>query len=418
VTDVSGVREAALGGGHTCVRTDTGISCFGRSGARQLGDGRNDHSADPSGAPFWRAMPQPASVLAHPIRIAGGMDETCFLMPDSRVRCAGSDAFGELGGPGGFGVARAVFGIDDAGDVCVGLVHSCIVKRDGRLHCAGQNTQAQIGNVTDGIVMGVADAADVACGYVHTCVRRNDGTVACFGNHRLGQLGTSTLTDPGSCMGFVACSRTPQEVTGIDDAESIAAGFDHTCALHDDGTVSCWGDNELGQLGSAPRGQSRIPRPVTGLPPGDRVVEIDAGEDTTCAVVESGHVWCWGRVLGATGGSFTIDPTEVLGLTNVAEIAMSQSVMCARLRSGALRCLGNARFGELGDGVAIADTTAPVIPRFIEDATTIGCGFHHCCAVRTSGQAMCWGQGSGNQLGRPSTADSAVPISTYSLTRF
>jgi alpha-tubulin suppressor-like RCC1 family protein len=155
-----------------------------------------------------------------------------------------------------------------------------------------------------------------------------------------------------------------------------------------------------------------------GLPLRDPVVEIDAGDATTCAVVDSGHVWCWGRVLGATGTSFTIDPTEILGLTNVAEIAMTQRVLCARLRSGALRCLGNASFGELGNGTAIMDTMTPVIPRFIEDATTIGCGFNHCCAVRTSGQAMCWGRGGENQLGRPSTADSAVPISTYSLTRF
>jgi alpha-tubulin suppressor-like RCC1 family protein len=413
-----GVREIALGLHHTCARTDDGISCFGASGQRQLGDGRNNHSTDSSGAPFWRALPQKASVLAHPVLITGGADETCFLMPDSRVRCVGADAFGEIGGTPPFNVARPVFGITDATHVAVGGHHSCIVKRDGRLHCAGLGTHAQIGNVVDGIVEGIENAAEVACGENHTCVRRTDGTVACFGDHYSGQLGTGSLSSSDSCMGFIPCSRTPQEVTGIDDAEAIVAGIDHTCVLRESGEVACWGRNTWGELGSAPRGVSRIAREVTGLPADDPVREIEANGRSTCARVVSGRVWCWGQVLGATDGSITIDPVEIAGLANVAELAMMNSALCARLASGAVRCVGTANSGQLGNGVLAMSTTTPVGVRFLEDAATIGCGSSQCCAVRRSGQAVCWGRGTVGQLGDASTNTSAVPVSTASLTFF
>ena len=32
-------------------------------------------------------------------------------------------------------------------------------------------------------------------------------------------------------------------------AVSIACGYEHTCAVLDDGSVKCWGDNPAGQLG-------------------------------------------------------------------------------------------------------------------------------------------------------------------------
>ena len=40
--------------------------------------------------------------------------------------------------------------------------------------------------------------------------------------------------------------------TGDDDGDGaylIDAGYEHTCAILDDGSVSCWGDNNYGQLG-------------------------------------------------------------------------------------------------------------------------------------------------------------------------
>ena len=49
---------------------------------------------------------------------------------------------------------------------------------------------------------------------------------------------------------FTEYSSIPVKVENINDATAITAGDRHTCALHQDGTVSCWGQNWYGQLGS------------------------------------------------------------------------------------------------------------------------------------------------------------------------
>jgi alpha-tubulin suppressor-like RCC1 family protein len=50
------------------------------------------------------------------------------------------------------------------------------------------------------------------------------------------------------------------QVTGLSNIVHIDAGGWHTCALADDGSLSCWGRNHLGQLG-APVGDSGVPVP-------------------------------------------------------------------------------------------------------------------------------------------------------------
>jgi alpha-tubulin suppressor-like RCC1 family protein len=54
-------------------------------------------------------------------------------------------------------------------------------------------------------------------------------------------------------------------VPGIDDAIRVACGSDHTCVLHEDGEMSCWGNNEYGQLGDGYQIDSPVPVMVQGL---------------------------------------------------------------------------------------------------------------------------------------------------------
>jgi len=82
-------------------------------------------------------------------------------------------------------------------------------------------------------------------------------------------------------------------------ARAIAAGRNHTCALLDDGSVRCWGLNDLGQLGRGSAGNVGLnpgeiaALPPTDLGPGRTAVAIDAGSHT-CALLDNGGVKCWG----------------------------------------------------------------------------------------------------------------------------
>jgi hypothetical protein len=49
--------------------------------------------------------------------------------------------------------------------------------------------------------------------------------------------------------------------------------------VRDDGSLSCWGEPELGQL-DAPAGT---------------FVQVGAGEGVACALAPTGKVWCWGQ---------------------------------------------------------------------------------------------------------------------------
>lgn len=70
----------------------------------------------------------------------------------------------------------------------------------------------------------------------------------------------------------------------------LALGEQHACALFDDGTVWCWGNNDLGQLGDG-SGESALHPVDTGL---FEVAQLAAGRNHTCAMKVNGEVWCWG----------------------------------------------------------------------------------------------------------------------------
>jgi alpha-tubulin suppressor-like RCC1 family protein len=52
-------------------------------------------------------------------------------------------------------------------------------------------------------------------------------------------------------------------VSGLARVTAIAVGADHACARLSDGTVECWGPNELGQLGDGTTVDATTPRPVS-----------------------------------------------------------------------------------------------------------------------------------------------------------
>ena len=134
-------------------------------------------------------------------------------------------------------------------------------------HCWGSDASGQLGRAgatslaalpAPVTVTGVAGAIDVAAGYAHTCAVLNGGSVMCWGYDSNGQLGNGT-GDAGIVT--PAQSATPLAVTGLTGARAITCGGHHTCAIVENSRAVCWGANDKGQLGAgiAP---DAVPRPT------------------------------------------------------------------------------------------------------------------------------------------------------------
>ena len=243
-------------------------------------------------------------------------------------------------------------------------------------------------------------------GYQSACALVSDGTVRCWGDNSLGQLGDSTLPT----------ELAPVPVPGVTGATAIAVGAFHACALLTNGTAKCWGDNEAGQLGNGNTTPQTAPVVVSGL---SGAVDLAAGGLHSCAVISGGTARCWGaNDVGQLGDGTTVartTPVAVSGLTGVAALTGGFGHTCARLSGGGVRCWGDNTFGELGDGTG-ANSSVPVTVTGLSGAADVSAGGYHTCAAIDDGSAWCWGYNSNGQLGDGSPAGQSLVPTPVALT--
>ena len=261
------------------------------------------------------------------------------------------------------------------------------------------------------------EPVNISAGTRHTCAVYASGSVACWGENENGQLGNGE-------SGASVYSSVPVEVAGIDDAIAVGAGWEHSCALHDTGEVSCWGDNSHGEIGSGQDDKTvPLPAKAVGI---DDAVSVTAGHWHTCALRQTGGISCWGADhdgqlgdgrIGRTIDSFV--PVDVIDISDAVEVSAGGEHTCAVHATGEVSCWGDNWKGELGNGTAgnEFDTGVPVKVSGISDAVTVSSGDWHTCAVRESGNISCWGGdnwqgelGSGQIWGiTPETLDTSPP---------
>ena len=175
-------------------------------------------------------------------------------------------------------------------------------------------------------------------------VKSDDGKIDCWG-----ALG---IDDAPSVPGKPRPPKPtpkPKLVAGLKGVASVALGGDHSCALLQDGSATCWGDNEKGQLGDGSPAKKHAPAKVKGLV---GVVELALGRDHTCARLADASVQCWGgNAAGQLGDGTTTDrkvPAAVPGIAGAAAILAAGDRTCARLQSGSVLCWGDDADGAIG----------------------------------------------------------------------
>lgn len=252
---------------------------------------------------------------------------------------------------------------------------------------------------------GCDDAEAVAAGSEHSCALRQSGRVVCWGSNVFGQVGDASFMD----------RRTPVPVA-LESVEAVSAGGNHTCALHTDGSVSCWGANNRGQLGVGGGGDRGSPQVVSGI---EAVRSLSAGSQHTCAVRSAGTVWCWGSNAQGQLGNGTLNnqlrPAQVLSVSSAVRVAGGGFFSCSVLSTGRVKCWGVNEAGQLGDGTTTSSTTAVDVMSVV-DARSIAIGSQHACVLASGGIVRCWGSNQHGEVGDGGAENrlTAVRVSTLS----
>lgn len=167
------------------------------------------------------------------------------------------------------------------------------IRNDGTLWSWGSNAYGMIGDGTTTnrvtprqISVGanrITGWKMASNGFHHKIALHEDGTVWCWGRNHVNQLGNNSSVD----------SPTPvQEFSASTDWKFVVAGRYNSMAIKEDGTLWVWGYNGFGQLGVNDTAQRPTPTPVWNNLPEWKYV--NSGDYATAAIKTNGELWTWG----------------------------------------------------------------------------------------------------------------------------
>lgn len=450
-------QTLATGGAHTCALSRTGeVSCFGANMHGQLGVEPDPRGTRVPGAVAPHQATPATVALSNVQALDAGTHHTCALS-EGEVYCWGLNTQWQLGAspPPADNRPRTVIEVTQARELDLGASYSCARQEDGSVACWGGylatfdsdlsgHRQHHTNTGQPSPITSLSNAVQVAVGFTHACARNENGRVLCWGRNETSQIAPRRWSDLRSSAtrvsgvrnaqdlgagGFHTCATTPTglycwggihgEVTGnrrtsrprrtpglspevASNLVQIAAGPRHSCLLFRDGSVHCWGQNDLGGRIGTDRRLSESPEPVELPGP---ALEIAVGEYHSCARMAEGGVLCW----GAFADRQTAQLTESVSMpTPVPNLFLAQSLRCGGAHCCALvgpddpealfevACWGRSPFGQTG---RFADRVESPFVVPLTDPVEVAAGKTHSCARLRSGQVRCWGDNRGAALG-------------------
>ena len=192
--------------------------------------------------------------------------------------------------------------------VALGASTSCALS-DGDVKCWGNSrlvSPVDLGTAQDGSTKLKAQALVKGSGYACVILKNGNldhGSVKCWGRNGHGQLGLGHTNNERLPAGLATVDLGTDTSSNPYTAKALAAGSDHTCAILNDDSVKCWGNNGDRQLGV---GDNQVdvyhsPQAVslgtdTSSSNPYTAKALSAGGASTCAILNDDSVKCWGII--------------------------------------------------------------------------------------------------------------------------
>jgi alpha-tubulin suppressor-like RCC1 family protein len=247
----------------------------------------------------------------------------------------------------------------------------------------------------------------VSAARFYSCGVHEDGSLWCWGENQLGQLGDGTIDD----------RHEPTQVGTATDWRFVTATDLHTCGIRNDGSLWCWGQNSEGQASGDGTTSNGV---VTPMRVGnDSWKTVRAGSQYTCAIRTDSTLWCWGANFhGQLGdGTITDRSTPVqIGTATWTALSAGYAHTCGIQANRSLWCWGENDSGQVGNGTTNLGVLRPIQVGTATDwravTTSVAIFFRegHTCAIRDGGSLWCWGQNSEGQLGDGTLTRRLLPV--------
>ncbi len=335
-----------LGEGFCALLDDGTVACWGANQAGQLGRGEDWGSADD-------ATPTRVSGLSDIVQL----DHTCALDKNGAVWCWGANLPTDAGTVSHQRAPVKMF-IPPAKRVGMGTEVGCAVVDDG-VFCWGKNKAAQIAPLDELSAQAIvtprsvpfpsgAPIRDLLVGVASFAIREDGTTLSWGANPPLARV-SSRFPDP-----------RPRPIV-LEHVSSLDVAGDNACATAG-GTGYCWGaiasfNRKLPNLHRALPEPVVAPEPLVQIATTRTVGTGDAIErpQRWCAVAASGAVYCSGNNASGQVGDGTTDyapeAVKVRGLpAPAAQVKATPNTTCALLTTGKVYCWGTNYYGQLGNG--------------------------------------------------------------------
>ena len=338
---LSDIISVDAGFSHSIALQKNGkVLAWGNNNSGQIGNISVDSE---SYLPVYVNGTDPETDLTEIIEVAAGKQHSVALRSDGTVWAWGENEFGQLGNNTLSDQKKPVQVVSPSGSGCLtnvvaisaGGFHTLALINDGTVWAWGSNSDGQLGLDKSvefqKVPTQTSQLSQITCisaGYTHNIVRKSNGTVWAWGSNTDGQLGYFTGN---------AFSSSPQQVKAVDgigdlmNIVDVAAGFSHSMALKDDGTLVTWGSNLNGRLGNGTETSSTLPsfvRSSDGVDILRNVIEIGAGDAHSLALLKNGQLMSWGLnndgQLGDMSGTTRLFPIFVHGENQEDKLQLGQ----------------------------------------------------------------------------------------------